>query len=121
MSSYSDFFTHADIAQDAGNASESVLWQHDEPAPVQFLVTWDDGHLSLHDAQWVSELYDFADCDGLEGVKSVQALDENQLLVPIRLGEQRRDNSWSEFLVYYATVPIFAGQRRVGTVHLSDH
>lgn len=109
MSSYSDFYTHADIAQDA------------EPAPIQFRVTWDDGTISLHDAAWVSDAYDLADVGQHEGIKDIQALDENQQLVPIRLGEQRRDNSDQEFPVYYATVPIFAGKRRVGTIHLSDH
>ena len=92
----------------------------DGPIGDPFVVMWEDGTFTTASGKRVSDMYDMADCDAMEGVKSVHAVDENGELVKVVIGPQRRDNSDFDS-VHYATAPIMAGSRRVGTVHFTDH
>lgn len=85
-----------------------------------FVVVWDDGSITTANNRAVSNMYDMADCDHMDGVKSIHATDENCELVKIDVGPQRRDNSDFDS-IYFATAPIMAGKRRVGTIHFTDH
>lgn len=107
--------------------ASSEYWNNfEDEAPGErvgdpFVVVWEDGSVSARNEAWVSESFDMADAYGEEGVKSVLAIDENGDLVPIRVGEQERINTHEEFPFRYATAPVYAGTKRVGTVTFTDH
>jgi hypothetical protein len=78
--------------------------------------------ISHNTVREVSNMYDLSDCDYMDDVVGVYAVDENNELVKVRLGETRRDSDpESENSLYYASSPVFAGQRQVGTINWTDH
>lgn len=93
-----------------------VIWE-----PTCGLESGDAFTVTSLSERAISDMYDRADCDYMDGVHDVLALDENAKLVPVEIGPQERINSDAEFPLYYATAPIMAGKRRVGTVRYSDH
>jgi hypothetical protein len=99
---------------------ENTIRDYDGPVGDPFLVIWDDGSMSTKGGEWVSDAIDLADCDYGEGVRKILALDEHGVLRKIHIGKQVRYNSDFDS-VCYATAPIMAGCRRVGTVHFTDH
>lgn len=86
-----------------------------------FVVVWDDGRVTSSNNSWVSEAYDMADCDYMDGVKSIHAVNEKCELVKITLGDQHRINTDDENPFRFAAAPIMAGKRRVGRVTFTDH
>ncbi len=93
----------------------------DAPIGETFAVVWRDGTVSAKGGSWVSESYDMADCDYMDAVKEVLAADENGRLVPVTLGKQQKTVTDDETPFRYATAPIMAGTRQVGTVTFTDH
>ena len=90
--------------------------------PLPFVIAWKGGSISLADNTKISRMYDLSDCDYMDGVKAVYAVDEYGELVKIRVGPQERDEDpASENAVIYAYSPVYAGKRRVGTIAWSDH
>lgn len=97
---------------------------YDEPGEKvgdPFVVVWDDGSVSSKSEAWVSESFDMADCQDVDGVREILATDENGELVPVRVGDSQRINTDEEFPVRYANAQIFAGTRCVGHVTFTDH
>lgn len=91
---------------------------------TEFVVVWDNGTMSVKTGPEVSHMYDLSDCDYMDGVKAVYAVNENSELVPVTLGKLDRDpdyNPDSGGSIVYAYSAIMAGTKRVGTVHWSDH
>lgn len=87
-----------------------------------FIIVWDDGHFSTETNETVSNMYDMADCDAMDGIVGVYSLDRDNQVVTIRLGtEQRYETDDDEYLFHYGYKHIYAGSRRVGTVYLTDH
>jgi hypothetical protein len=88
-----------------------------------FVIVWDDASITTANNRAISNMYDMADCDYMDGVKSVHAVDENGELVKVGIGPSERTDvdPGDECPFVYATAPIMAGKRRVGTVHLTDH
>lgn len=93
-----------------------------EELAFPFVVQYDDGSLAAKSASEVSYMHDMADCDGMEEVRAIYATDEKGQLVPIQVGPQARDEGFPEDSpVYYASAPVFAGQRLISHVHFSGH
>jgi len=88
-----------------------------------FVIVWDDASITTAYSRAISNMYDMADCHYMDGVKSVHAVDENGELVKVGIGPSERTHvdPGDECPFVYASAPIMAGKRRVGTVHLTDH
>ena len=86
-----------------------------------FVIVWDDSTITTANNRAISNMYDMADCDYMDGVKSVHAIDENGELVKVGIGPTVRNIRDEESPMVYGYAPIMAGKRRVGTVHLTDH
>jgi hypothetical protein len=88
-----------------------------------FVIVWDDASITTANNRAISNMYDMADCDYMDGVKSVHAVDENGELVKVGIGPSERTHvdPGDECPFVYASAPIMAGKRRVGTVNLTDH
>lgn len=86
-----------------------------------FVILYEDGTVTSVNGTQVSNVFDMADCDSMEGVNSIYAANENNELVQISVGEFERDNDAEEYAVVYGYSPIYAGSKRVGTIHHSDH
>ena len=93
----------------------------DDPTIKVFAVVWDDGTVSAVDGKRVSEMYDRADCDGMESAIAILAADQDGQPVKVTVGESRKINTDQECPFRYAESPIMAGTRRVGTVTFTDH
>ena len=87
--------------------------------PETFVIVLDDNTIALATERRVSNMFDLADCDAMDHVTGVYAVDEKGDLVKVHLGPQTRTNDWDAF--YYARAPIMAGTRQVGFIHLTDH
>jgi hypothetical protein len=91
-----------------------------------FVIVWEDTdgdwNLSLASAGEVSDLYDMADCNSMENVKDILAVDPDSLkLVPVRIGSQTPINTDQENPFRYASSPLLAGNKQVGTITWTDH
>jgi hypothetical protein len=86
----------------------------------KFVILWDNGSLSTADDRQISHMYDLSDCDSMEGVKAVYAVSDECELVPVTLGETRRENSDGDSIVWGYS-PVLAGKRVVSHVHWSSH
>lgn len=98
-----------------------TVYREPQLADPVFVVLWHDGNVTTTNNSWVSEAYDMADCDYMEGVKQIFAVNEKCELVPITVGESHPINQDQEEPFRYASAPIMAGERQVGCVTLTDH
>lgn len=88
----------------------------------KFVIVYNDGTIRAVTENIVSRMYDLADCDYMDNVRAVYALDEHAQLVPVTVHEQRKyDDFDANSQVYFASSKITAGKRIVGFVHWSDH
>ena len=89
---------------------------------TKFVIVFNDDTVAAVPESRVSNMYDMADCDAMDNVRAVYAVDESGKLVPIRIGPQNRLGYVdSEYSLYYANAPIYAGKKTVGFIHLTDH
>ena len=87
-----------------------------------FVVVWDDGHVSVHGESDVSQMYDRADCDQMDGVTEVLAVGTDGKLQPVKVGESRKINTDEEMPFRYASAVITTTDGRVvGRVVYTDH
>lgn len=86
-----------------------------------FAVVWDTGFISSHTEEEISRMYDLADCDMMDGVTGIYAVDEDGKLTEVRVGPSVPVQSTEEYPFYYAHSPIYAGTRLVGYVSHTDH
>jgi hypothetical protein len=103
---------------------EPLDWEKDLTAPIpQFVILYDTGELHLASGTDVSTMYDLADCDLMDGVKAILAVDEDGDLVPVTTGKQEFATAGDEAenSLVWAYTPIMAGTRRVGTIAHTDH
>lgn len=91
------------------------------PFPASFVVTWADGHVSVKSEKDVSRMYDLADCDAMEDVTGVYALNQDGELVRITLGTMKADAGFPEETFIYGYTPLYAGERLAGYVSWTDH
>lgn len=79
------------------------------------------GSISSKSAAWYSDSLDMADCDYMEGVKSVHATNENGVLVLVTTGKSEALNTDEEHPFRYSRSPVMAGTRIVSYVVHTDH
>jgi len=90
----------------------------------KFVVVYQDDTIRAVPETVVSKMYDLADCDYMEGVRDIYSVDERGRLVPVEVGKETRDPAFGTdegSQVYYATAPVYAGEKIVSYVHYSDH
>lgn len=90
----------------------------------EFILVWEHGILSTMDEGQISRMYDMADCDTMESIVGVYAVNEENKLVEVVVGTLQRyqaDTDPNDYLFYYGYSAIYAGSRRVGTIHYTDH
>lgn len=88
----------------------------------EFILVWKHGILSTMDEGQFSRMYDMADCDTMDNVIGVYAVNEENKLVEIKVGAlQRYEDDLDESPFYYGVSAVYAGSRRVGTIHYTDH
>jgi hypothetical protein len=87
----------------------------------QVLLIYASGDMTLISAEEYGYRFDLSDCDALDGVVQALATDIWLKLVPVTVGESTKVESDEECPLVYATAPIMAGIRRIGTVQLTDH
>lgn len=93
-----------------------------QTGPTDFVVVYDNGAVSVKTNDEVSHMYDLSDCDYMEGVAGVYAVNESNELVKVRLGAlTRHDSDLDNSTIVYASSDILAGSRRVGSVAWTDH
>lgn len=95
-----------------------------QTATAEFIVIWENGRTTLNSNDEISHMFDLADCNACDGVVAVYAVNDKNELVKIRLGQIDRDPDYdpeSGDTRIYAQSPIFATNRRVGTVYWTDH
>lgn len=94
-----------------------------QTGPNDFVVVWDNGHMAIKNHAEVSHMYDLSDCDYMDGVAGVYAVNEKNELVKVTLGKLERDADYDPegSTMVYAYTAIFAGSRRVGSVAWTDH
>jgi hypothetical protein len=85
---------------------------------AKFVVVWSNGDVSLADNNKISRMYDLSDCDAMDEVAGVYAPDEYCRLVPLTLGKVSKSGGAGAVRGYSY---LFAGKRRAGTVHWTDH
>ena len=85
----------------------------------KFVIVYNDNTVRSVPESAISRMYDLADCDAMDGVRDVYAVDESGKLVPVEIGKQKRFDYWDG--IYFASSEIKAGKRVVGFVHYSDH
>lgn len=87
-----------------------------------FVIVFNDNTVTTTTESNVSRMYDLADCDSMDHVRAVYAVDQRGELVKVSVGPSRRYDEWDAATdVYYASSPIKAGNRIVGYVHYSNH
>lgn len=91
----------------------------------EFIVVWKNGTLGALNGRQVSHMYDLSDCDQMDEVAAVYAVNEDNELVKVVLGDLTRDGDYDpdsrSGSIVYAYSAIMAGTKRVGTVHWTDH
>jgi hypothetical protein len=85
----------------------------------QFVVVFNDNSVAIRDNREISRMYDLSDCDYMDDVAGVYALNESRDLVKVRLGKLIDDRDPGT--IAYGRSQLFAGSRPVGMVHWTDH
>src|SRR5512146_3314278 len=102
--------------------TEPQCLEEEAQAEPQFVILWETGAMTLEKGQYISRMYDLADCDSMEGVKDVLVVNAAGELVPVTVDPHRwRDTDADERSIVYAYSAIMAGKCRVGTVAWTDH
>lgn len=87
-----------------------------------FVIVYDDKSVKTASEATVSRMFDLADCDAMDGVAGIYAVDDACNLVRVTVGPQTRDGNWdSEETIYFASAPVKAGKRLIGYIHYSNH
>lgn len=88
-----------------------------------FVIVWENAKITHHTGSQISNMYDLSDCDRMDGVVGVYAVNENNELVKVKLGPLERDPEYDPDSpgIVYAQSPLFAGTRIAGWVHWTDH
>jgi hypothetical protein len=92
-----------------------------ETQAQSFIVLYDSGVIAMKSGREISHMYDLSDCDYMDGVKAVYAVSEDCELVPVTLGEVRRDDDPGNNSIVWGYSAIKAGTKLVGHVHWTSH